>query len=150
MHDAYSRLKFLLEERGLTTAELHHCLRAQGDAVDLKTLSRLADPARPIKQLETRIAGAICRTLGIDLGALVVFIPALAPNLRELTPTQQARLTALMERHTEGQLPARVLPELTTLVNEANQNELHNLRQLALHLERVREASVDERHTAAD
>ena len=150
MRAAYSRLKFILEERGLTTADLHQRLRAQGDSIDSKTLARLADPDRPIKQLETRIAGAVCRALGVDLGNLVVFVPSLAPNLRELDEAQQERLTAPMELHTEGQLPAQALPELQALVNEAGQNELHNLRQLVAHHERLRESGAGQRHTAAD
>lgn len=150
MSDAYSRLKFILEARGLTTADLLQRLRAQGDGVDGKTLARLADPDRPIKQLETRIAGGICRALGIDLGDLVVFVPSLAPNLRELDEAQQERLTALMELHTEGQLPPQALPELEALVHEAGENELHNLRQIVEHRERLRDWDAGQRHTAAD
>ena len=150
MRDAYSRLSFILAERGLTIAALRERLRAQGDPLDGKTLARLADPDRPIKQVETRVADALCRALAIDLADLIAFAPPLAPRLRDLTPAQQARLEALLALHTEGQLPPGDLPELETLVAEADANELHNLRLLVAHRERLRAATADQRHSAAD
>lgn len=55
-----------------------------------------------------------------------------------------------MEQHTEGVLPPNDLPELEVLVAEADENELHNLRQLVAHRERLRAAPIDQRHSAAD
>jgi DNA-binding Xre family transcriptional regulator len=150
MRDAYSRLSFILAARGLTLAALRERLRAQGDPLDSKTLARLANPDRPIKQVETRVADALCRALAIDLTELIAFAPPLAPRLRELTPDQQTRLTALLALHTEGTLPPDALPELEALVAEADENELHNVRLLAAHRERLRAAPTDQRHSAAD
>lgn len=75
MHDAYSRLSFILTDQGLSVAALRERLRDQGDSLDSKTIARLVDPDRPIKQLETRVADALCRALTVDLADLIAFAP---------------------------------------------------------------------------
>jgi hypothetical protein len=90
------------------------------------------------RQVETRVADALCRALAIDLADLIAFAPA-----------QQARLEGLLALHTEGQLPPGDLPELEALVAEADANEIHNARLLVAHRERLRAAPADQRHSAA-
>ena len=150
MRAAYSRLAFLLEERGLTPAELRQRVEAQGDAVDVKTLNRLADPDRPIKHVETRIADAICRALEVEVGDLLVFTEPLAPTLQTLPAAEQRRLDELMERHSEGRLDARGQEELQSLVEEVGRIGLANAQRLVEHRRRVRDAAERHRHTAAD
>src|SRR4051812_12958778 len=58
MMEAYSGLKFLLEERSLTPAELQRRIAAGGQPLPLKALHRLADPDRPLERLDMRVVGA--------------------------------------------------------------------------------------------
>lgn len=104
MREAYSRLAFLLEERELTRAALWQRVREQGDSIDMKTLTRLAYPDRPVKLLDTRVADAICRALVIDMGDLLVFVDAAPFRLATLSAERQQRLDALLERNAEGQI----------------------------------------------
>ena len=60
----YSGLSFLLEEQGLTVADLARRAAALGEGADLRTLQRLADPERPIRQVDARILDLVCRALG--------------------------------------------------------------------------------------
>src|SRR5207245_1606331 len=76
MQEAYSRLQYLLEERGLTRAELQRRIADRERTLNVKTLYRLADPDRPLERIDLRTAGAVCRALGVTLGDLVVFAEA--------------------------------------------------------------------------
>ena len=150
MREAFSRLSFLLEERGLTSADLVRQIRVQGDSVDPKTIQRLVDPDRPVRQVETRVADAICRALDIEMGELLVFAEPLAPALQTLPEAKQRRLDELMGRHAAGQLDPHDLEELRRLVEEAEQVSLAYARLLIEHRRQVREASNGRRHPAAD
>ena len=138
MVEAYSRLKFLLEERSLSRAELRRRVTAQERAFNVKTLYRLADPDRPIERVDLRIVGAICRLLGVGLGDLIVFAEPARTALRTLPESKQQRLDALMERHNEGRLAATELEELRALVEEAEEIARSNARRLAEHRRRLR------------
>lgn len=150
MREAYSRLAFLLEERELTRAALWQRVRDQGDSIDMKTLNRLADPDRPVKLLDTRVADAICRALGIDMGDLLVFVDAAPFRLATLPAERQQRLDALLERNAEGQIAPDEREELRALVEETGRLGLTNAQTLAEHRRRVRDAGASRRHTAAD
>ena len=84
MRDAYSRLSCILAEQRLTLAALRARLREQGDPLNGKTLARLTDPDRPIKQVETRVADALCRALSVNLAELIAFAPSLTVTLQAL------------------------------------------------------------------
>jgi DNA-binding Xre family transcriptional regulator len=150
MNEAYSRLTFLLAEQGIAPDALRRRLIAKGEAIDERTLARLNDPDRPVKHVQMRVAGAICRALGIELGELFVFAPALDDALQEFPAEKQARLHELMDQHSEGQLDPQLLPELQLLVDEANDLELVNLRRLVEHRERLEAPSTARPHVAAD
>lgn len=150
MREAYSRLAFLLEERDLTRAGLWQRVREQGDSIDMKTLNRLADPDRPVKLLDTRVAGAVCRALGVDMSELLVFVDAPPPRLATLAADRQQRLDALLERNAEGQIAPEEYEELRALVEESSLLGLTNAQTLVEHRRRVRDAGTARRHTAAD
>ncbi|HEX5502196.1 MAG TPA: helix-turn-helix transcriptional regulator [Thermomicrobiales bacterium] len=150
MREAYSRLAFLLEERDSTRAALWQRVREQGDSIDMKTLNRLADPDRPVKLLDTRVAGAICRALGVDMSELLVFVDSPPPHLATLPTERQQRLDALLERNAEGRIATGEHEELRALVEETGRLSLTNAQTLTEHRRRVRDASASRRHTAAD
>lgn len=150
MREAYSRLAFLLEERELTRAALWQRVREQGDSIDMKTLTRLADSDRPVKLLDTRVADAICRALVIDMGDLLVFVDAAPLRLTTLSAERQQRLDALLERNAEGRIAPDEREELRALDDETGRLGLTNAQTLAEHRRRVRDAGAARRHTAAD
>ena len=150
MREAYSRLSFLLEERGLTRADLQRRLRTQGDSVDAKALNRLADPDRPIRQVDTRIVDAICRALDIELGDLLAFTEPLTMQLKKLPDDRQRRLDELIDRHSEEELRGRELAERQHLVDEVGRIGIFNAERMLEHRRQVQEAVAARRHTAAD
>src|SRR5436305_271162 len=76
--ELYSALRFLLDERGLGVADLAGRIEGLGEAVDARTLNRLADPDRPIKQVDARVVDLICRALDVEIGRLFAFAEPLA------------------------------------------------------------------------
>lgn len=130
---AYSRLKFLLDERSLTPADLNRCLGERGHAFNSKSLARLADPDRSLERVDLRAVGAICQALGVGLDDLIVFAEADQTPLRSLTERKQQRLGRLMAGHNEGQLTSAEEDELRTLVAEAEQIARSNARRLVEH-----------------
>lgn len=142
MYEAYSRLRFLLEERSLSTPELHRRLQAQDERVNTKTLYRLADPDRPLDRVDLRVVGAICRIMGVGLGDLIVFAEPAGAALQTLPEPRQRRLDELMDRHNDGGLDDDQLEELRGLVAEAEEIARSNARRLAEHRHRLRRASA--------
>jgi len=148
--ELYSGLRFLIEERGLTVADLARRVAAQGETVDARTLRRLADPDRPLKLVDTRVLDAVCRALGIDIGELLVFAPILGDELRRLPDERLRRLDALLDAHAEGELAPDERPELEALVAEADDLDFANTRRLVEHRELVRASIRPHAHSAAD
>lgn len=148
--ELYSGLAFLLEGRGLTPADLLGRIRALGEAVDARTLQRLLDPDRPIRQVDSRVAELVCRALGVELGDFLVFAAPLAARLTTLPPAERRRLDALLNRHGEVELRGRDLLELRRLVDAEGEIGLQNARRMLEHRERVREGVATRRHSAAD
>jgi DNA-binding Xre family transcriptional regulator len=146
---AYSRLKFLLDERRMTRAELQRRIAAEEHVINVKTLYRLADPDRPLERIDLRTAGAVCRALGVGLGDLVIFAEPAAATLRTLPDSQQRRLDALMQRHNEGQLGPSEVEELRRLVEEAEEIARSNARRLAEHRRLLRKSTAPRRPAAA-
>lgn len=148
--DLYSGLRFLIEEQGLTVADVARRLTAQGEAVDARTLRRLADPDRALKLVDTRVLEAICRVLGVDIGDFLVFAPTLGTALRRLPEERQHRLNALMDAHAEGELSPGERRELEALVADADDLDFANTRRLAEHRDLVRASIRPRSHSAAD
>lgn len=146
----YSGLHFLLEERGIAVADLTRRVAALGEAIDARTLQRLADPDRPLRQIDARILDAVCRVLGIELGNLLVFAPAIHEKLHRLSEREQYRLNTLMDAHSEGILTPGELRELEALVAEADDLDFANARHLVGHRERISARVRSHAHNAAD
>lgn len=150
LREAYSRLPFLLEERGLTADELRARLAEEGERVGPQTLTRLLDSDRPVRSLELRAADALCRVLDSELSELLAFITPLTAHLRRLPRGKQRRLDALMARHTEEGLTGADLAELTRLVDAVDEIGLFNTQRLVEHRARVRAGGEARGHSAAD
>lgn len=146
----YSGLRFLLQDRQLSIADLARRIASLGEGVDTRTLHRLADPTRPLRLVDTRILDAICRALSVDLDDFLVFAPDLDADLRCLPPDRQARLDALMDAHTEVGLAPAERRELEALAAEADDLNFANTQRLVAHHERMRAAIRSREHSAAD
>ena len=57
MVQAFSRLRDVLGERGISVPELRRRLEQQGLSVNLKSLYRLVKDDRPLERLNLRVAG---------------------------------------------------------------------------------------------
>lgn len=132
MQEAFSRLKTVLEEQGLTTADLVRRVGEQGDRVNAKSIYRLADPEEPLEKVDMRVIGAVCQALGVGIGDLLTFDE---PTIVEqFHMTKQARMDALMARHNDRTAQALTLAErseLENLVEEAEAVARGNARRLA-------------------
>ncbi len=147
MLQAYSRLKFLLDERALTQAELQRRITAEERAPNVKTLYRLADPDRPLGRVDLRVVGAVCRVLGVGLGDLIVFAPPDRSTIQTLPEGEQRRLDELMDRHNKGELTSGELEQLRDLVTEAERIARSNARRLAEHRRQLRGPASTQRAT---
>ena len=131
MQEAYSRLKGLLDQQGLTTADLVRRVSDQGDRVNAKSLYRLADPEEPLEKVDMRVIAAVCQALSIGIGDLLTFDE---PEIMEqFAPEKQARMDHLMA-HLGGStqpLSTAERTELQTLVEEAEAVARGNARRLA-------------------
>jgi hypothetical protein len=130
MVQAFSRLKQVLGERGLSVPELHRRLEQEGLSVNLKSLYRLVRDDRPLERLNLRVAGLICRVCDVPLSRLIAFEPE-DVRLRRLSAARQRRLDQLMTGHNEGRLTADQRKELRGLVRETEEIALDNARRLA-------------------
>jgi hypothetical protein len=130
MVQAFSQLKGVLDERGMTVPELHRRLEKQGLSVNLKSLYRLVRDDRPLERLNLRVAGLICQVCGVPLSRLIAFEIKDA-QLRRLSDAKQLRLDELMGANNEGRLTPAQRKELQGLVRETEEISLHNARRLA-------------------
>jgi DNA-binding Xre family transcriptional regulator len=137
---AYSRLRFLLAERGLSQAELHRQVAGPADGVNIKTLHRLGNPDVPLRRVDLRVLAAICRALGVGLGDLIVLADSGQAIVERLPEAKQRRLDELMARHNDGALDQHELAELQSLVDEAEKMTLANARRLLEHRRQLRPA----------
>ena len=138
MQDAYSRLKWVLEQQGLNTADLVRRVAEQGDRINAKSLYRLADPEEPLEKVDMHVIAAICQALHVGIGDLLTFDE---PDIIERFPNErQARMDSLMARlnHPEIALQPAEMHELQSLVEDAeliargNANRLANRRRRLL------------------
>lgn len=130
MVQAFSQLKGVLGERGMSVPELRRRLERHGLRVNLKSLYRLAREDQPLERLNLRVAGMICQVCDVPLSRLIAFERA-ESRLRRLSRAKQRRLDVLMDGNNEGRLKAGEREELRDLVREAEEIVLHNARKLA-------------------
>jgi hypothetical protein len=120
MVQAFSRLKRVLGERGMSVPELRQRLQQQGLSVNPRSLYRLLKEDRPLVRLNLRVAGMICQVCEVPLSKLIAFETTEA-RLRHLPAARQRRLDALMAGHNEGRLTSAERRELQDLVREAEE-----------------------------
>jgi hypothetical protein len=130
MVQAFSQLKRVLGERGMSVPELHRRLEQEGLRVNLTSLYRLVKDDRPLERLNLRVAGLICRVCEVPLSRLITFEME-DGRLRRLSEAKQRRLDELMAGHNEGRLTAAQRKELKELVRETEEIALDNARRLA-------------------
>ena len=130
MIQAFSQLKRVLDERGMSVPELHRRLEAQGLSVHPKSLYRLVKDDQPLERLNLRVAGLICQVCEVPLSRLIAFEME-DVRLRRLSAAKQLRLDELMAGQNEGRLTAAQTKELRGLVRETEEITLDNARRLA-------------------
>lgn len=130
MPEAFSRLKNVLDQHGLSTADLVRRISEHGDRINPKSVYRLADPEEPLEKVDMRVVGAICHALGVGIGDLLTFEEP--TGIEQFPPQKQARMEALLARDAGNQpLLAAELEELQALVEEAEAMARRNARRLA-------------------
>jgi Cro/C1-type HTH DNA-binding domain len=130
MVQAFSQLKRVLRERGMSVPDLRRRLEKQGLSVNLKSLYRLVKDDQPLERLNLRVAGMICQVCEVPLSKLIAF-EMTESRLRRLSAAKQQRLDALMTGNNEGRLTPGERQELQVLVREAEEIALRNARKLA-------------------
>jgi len=119
VHEAFSRLKAILDEKGLSAADVVRRIAEQGDRINPKSVYRLVDPEEPLEKVDMRVIGAICQALDVGIGDVLTFDE---PTIIEEMPApRQARMDELMGRHKAGAQPLSdaEIAELRRLVDEA-------------------------------
>jgi len=119
------RLRQLLDQRGLTIAELERRIEQDyGERVDPKGLYRLASDA-PMQRADLRIAGAAASVLEVGLGDLFTIeatrLGGAQPQATYLTPEQARRLAQLLDRQARGRLRPDEQHEIDELVQAYGQ-----------------------------
>ena len=125
------RLRQLLEQRGLTIAELERRIEQDyGERVDPKGLYRLASD-EPMQRADLRIAGAAASVLEVGLGDLftieAVRLGRAQPQAAYLSPEQARRLSRLLDRQARGRLNQDERHEMDDLVQQYGQR-LHEAK----------------------
>jgi len=147
---AYSRLAELMRARRMTVIDFHRELTAKGHRFDLKTIYRLASE-KPLKTLNAPAVRAVCETLDIDLGKLIVW-QAPQPKLKRIDAKTQNRLDYLMARSNEGELTKAERAEFEALTEELEALSVANAKLLAQHIRpshsAIRKVAGPEKHVA--
>jgi len=131
MQEAFSRLKSLLTDRGMSPADLVRRIAQQGDRVNAKSVYRLSDPEEPLEKVDMRVVGAVCQALSVGIGDILTFDEPTI--IEELARSKQTRMDELMARHNgeERKLTAIEMQELRNLIDEAEEIARGNARRLA-------------------
>ena len=132
MQEAYSKLKSVLDSKGLTAADLARRIAEQGDRGNAKSVYRLADPAETLEKVDMRVIASICQALDIGIADVLTFDEPTI--IEQFSPARQARMDDLMARHhasSAEKLNAEELAELKKLVDEAEIVARGNARRLA-------------------
>ena len=120
-----------MRARSLTVVDIHKTLAEKGHRFDLKTIYRLASD-KPLLNISAPVVRAVCETLNIDLGKLIVWQPP-APKLQRIDPKTQKRLDYLMARSNEGELTDDERMELERFAAELEALSIRNAKLLAQH-----------------
>lgn len=128
---AYSRLAELMQARQLTIGQFQKKLTAKGHHFDPKTLYRLASD-KPLLNISAPVIRAVCETLDVEIGRLIVWEPP-APKLGRINIKTQKRLDYLMSKSNEGELAGDERTELEALVIEMERLSIQNAKILAKH-----------------
>jgi hypothetical protein len=144
---AYSRLTELMQTRRLTVVDFHKALMKKGHRFDLKTIYRLASD-KPLVNISAPVVRAVCETLNIDLGKLIVWQPP-APKLQRIDAKTQKRLDYLMARSNEGELTEDERTELEKFATELEALSIKNAKLLAQHARPDRRKTSASDHTRA-
>jgi DNA-binding Xre family transcriptional regulator len=127
-HEAWSTLRTLLAEKNLTVIDLHEKLRDQGFGVNKKSLYRLAT-SRPVQKIDTAIARAVCKALGVGLGDLIQFQKPRF-ELQRLNPRSEKELDRLMDKNNGGKLTEKERARFKTLLDEVRKITFYNSKML--------------------
>lgn len=120
-----------MRARSLTVVDFHKALKQKGHRFDLKTLYRLASD-KPLFNISAPVVRAVCETLNIDLGKLIVWQPP-APKLHQIDAKTQKRLDYLMARSNDGELTEDERTELERSAVELEALSIKNAKLLAQH-----------------
>jgi len=120
-----------MRARSLTVIDFHKALADKGHRFDLKTIYRLASD-KPLLNISAPVLRAVCETLNIDLGKLIVWQPP-APKLHHIDPKTQKRLDYLMARSNDGDLTDDERAELERFAVELEALSINNAKLLARH-----------------
>ena len=120
-----------MRARRLSVADFHKALAAKGYRFDLKTLYRLVSD-KPLMSISAPVVRAICETLEIDLGNLIVWKP-IGPKLHRIDKKTQKRLDYLMARSNEGELTDSERSELEKLAGDLEMLSIKNAKLLGGH-----------------
>jgi hypothetical protein len=148
--ELYSGLRFLREERALTLDTLARRIADLGSSIDSRTLQRLDDPDRPIKQVDARVVALLCDALHIEIGGLLAITPPHSARLDWLAEEDQDRLDDLLDQQRAETLTPGELDELRALVERAGQQSVRNAQRLVEHRHHLREAILAHQQRAAD
>jgi DNA-binding Xre family transcriptional regulator len=138
MQDAYSKLKTVLEEKSLSTADLVRTIAEQGNRINPKSIYRLADPEEPIEKADMRVISAICQALSVGIGDILTFEEPDA--IEQFAAAKQARMDRLMA--SMNNLSSEDLVELRGLVDEAEAIARGNARRIASRKRRLQRNAV--------
>ena len=133
---AWSTLRTLLAEKGLTVADLHEMLQADFP-VNIKSLYRLTGTG-PVQKIDLQIVRAICAALKVEIGDLIRFEKPKFELMR-LDPASQEELDKLMDKNNEGQLTEEEQVRFNVLLERVQRITLHNSK-LLVDQKRLRES----------
>lgn len=133
---AWSTLRMLLAEKGLTVADLHEMLKADFP-VNIKSLYRLTGTG-PVQKLDLKIVRAICAALKVEIGELIRFEKPKFELMR-LDPASQAELDELMDKNNEGRLTEEEQARFNALLEKVQRITLYNSK-LLVDQKRLRES----------
>ena len=122
-------MRELMRARHLSVPEFHRELATRGHKFDLKTLYRLAS-TKPMLTINTPVLRAVCETLNVDIGKIIVWQPP-APRLHRIDSKTQGRLNDLMSRSNEGTLTGEERVEFEELAARVEQLSLENAKLMA-------------------
>jgi DNA-binding Xre family transcriptional regulator len=124
---AWSTLRMLLAEKGITVADLHERLQVDFP-VNIKSLYRLTGTG-PVQRVDLEIVRAICAALKVEIGDLIRFEKP-EFELTRLDPASQDELDQLMDKNNAGLLTGEEQERFNALLERVQRISLHNSKLL--------------------